>query len=246
MKKHTLIVTLIAAALLGKASAYDPEPTQTPTPTPTPIVMGGCHKASWNPELYSFYGAKGTILKKIAQIPTKLSERRVFLQVTQGDSSAVRPSTVDIKLYEQQEDGTYTVTEWTNEWTKKQTSHLIAKIDGAICDNHGVNCVGEQVKAVLKRELGGGKAFPPAAAPETPEAAFKHSVDNASGEFIENHNNHSLLARVALASLDRLHFGTAEATSFWKRGSFRSESNIGSSRSSAGVSGRSCVANGPA
>src|SRR5438132_13886433 len=32
-------------------------------------------------------------------------------------------------------------------------------------------------------------------------------------------------------------FGPVEATSFWKRGSFRSGSNIGSSRSSAGVSG---------
>ena len=32
-------------------------------------------------------------------------------------------------------------------------------------------------------------------------------------------------------------FGAAEATSFWKRGSFRSGSNMGSSRSRAGVSG---------
>src|SRR6266581_4305715 len=41
-------------------------------------------------------------------------------------------------------------------------------------------------------------------------------------------------------------FGAGEATSFWKRGSFRSGSNIGSSRSSAGVSGTFCVASGPA
>src|SRR5437588_7967223 len=34
-----------------------------------------------------------------------------------------------------------------------------------------------------------------------------------------------------------VYFGAGEATSFWKRGSFRSGSNIGSSRSSAGVSG---------
>src|SRR5437660_11266453 len=40
------------------------------------------------------------------------------------------------------------------------------------------------------------------------------------------------------------YFGADEATSFWKRGSFRSGSNIGSSRSSAGVSGRP-VASGP-
>jgi hypothetical protein len=175
MKKHTLIVTLIAAALLCSASAYDPTPTPTLTPTPPPESKGGCNHSSWNPELYSFYGAKATIVEKLAQIPTKLSERRVFLQVTQGDSS------VDIRLYEREKDGNYTVTEWT----KKQTPQLIADIDKAICDNKGVNCVGEQVKAVLKRELGGGKDFPPAAAPETPEAAFKHSVEKASGEFIK-------------------------------------------------------------
>src|SRR6266487_401561 len=32
-------------------------------------------------------------------------------------------------------------------------------------------------------------------------------------------------------------FGAGDSTNFWKRGSFRSGSNIGSSRSSAGVSG---------
>ena len=35
----------------------------------------------------------------------------------------------------------------------------------------------------------------------------------------------------------QLYFGAEEATSFWKRGSLRSGSNIGSSRSNAGVSG---------
>src|SRR5438874_10731990 len=38
-------------------------------------------------------------------------------------------------------------------------------------------------------------------------------------------------------------FGVGETTSFWKRGSFRSGSNIGSSRSSAGVSGGICPKN---
>jgi hypothetical protein len=167
MKKHTLIVTLIAAALLGKASAYDPEPTSTP--------KGGCHQASWNPELYSFYGAKGTILEKLAQIPTNLSERRVFVQVTQGDSS------VNIRLYERQDNGTYTLTEWT----KKQTPDLIAKIDNAICDNKGANCVGEQVKSVLAKELKEGEVTPNAEAPVSPQAAFSHSVKDASGKFIK-------------------------------------------------------------
>jgi hypothetical protein len=157
MKK--LIVILIAFVLLGGSSAYAQR----------------CAASSWNPELYSFYGAKGTIVEKLAKIPAKLSERRVFLQVTQGDSSA------DVKLYEQQKDGTFTVTEWTT----KQTSHLLADIDGEVVANKGVNCVGEQVKGVLGKELEKGKVTNGVAAPASPEAAFAHSVKEASGEFIK-------------------------------------------------------------
>jgi hypothetical protein len=54
----------------------------------------------------------------------------------------------------------------------------------------------------------------------------------------------AVLSRIACTSFrvnelqsERDHFGAGEARSFWKRGSFRSGSNIGSSRSSAGVSG---------
>src|SRR5947207_9049518 len=38
---------------------------------------------------------------------------------------------------------------------------------------------------------------------------------------------------------DAASFGASQAASFWKRGSFRSGSNMGSSRSSVGVSGES-------
>jgi hypothetical protein len=171
MKKHTLIVTLIAAASLGNAlSAY----AQIASPSPSPL---SCLLSSWSPELYSYYGAKDTVAEKLANIPAKLSERRVFLQITQGDSSA------DVKLYERQKDGTFIVTEWKQ---SERTSRLLAEIDKAIIDNKGVNCVGEQVKAVLKKELGEGKPSAPAAAPVSPKAAFAHSVNEVSGEFIKS------------------------------------------------------------
>jgi len=169
MKKHTLIVTLITAALVGGALA-----AETPLPGASPGPW--CRASSWNPELYTFYGAKNIIVEKLAKIPAKLSERRVFLEVTQGDSSA------DVKLYEQQKDGTFTITEWTT----RQTSCLLADIDRAIVTNKGVNCVGEQVKDVLAKELGEGKVAEGVAAPVSPEAAFAHSVKEASGDFIKS------------------------------------------------------------
>jgi hypothetical protein len=173
MKKHTLILTLIAAALLGAALAYAQSPSPSATASPTGRE---CKAASWNPELYSFYGAKDVIVEKLANIPANLSERRVFLQVTQGDSRA------DVKLYERQEDGTFTVTEWTT----RQTSRLIADIDKAIVANKGVNCVGEQVQGILAKDLKKGKVSKAVPAPASPSAAFAHQVKEASGEFIKS------------------------------------------------------------
>ena len=173
MKKHTLILIPIASVFLAGASVY----SQSPTPSPSATISkygGGCKNASWNPEVYSFYGAKDTIVQKLANISTQLSERRIFLQVTQGESSA------DVKLYERREDGTFTVTEWTPD----QTSQLLTDIDQAIIANKGVNCVGEQVKSILANKLKGKKVVRATSAPASPEAAFAHSVNDASGKFI--------------------------------------------------------------
>ena len=169
MKKHTSIVTLISVALLGGALAAD-------TSSPIPGPAWPCKPpSSWDPELHNFYGTKVTILEKLAKIPAKLSERRVFLQVTQGDSSA------DVKFYEHEKDGTFTVTEWTT----KQAPRLLADIDKAIVANKGVNCLGEQVKGVLANELKEGKVSSAVSAPASPEAAFAHSVKEAVGDFIK-------------------------------------------------------------
>jgi hypothetical protein len=186
MKKPTLIVTLVAAALVGGASAKTPTPTPSPAVSPGPALADApspaaspgprCRNKIWSPEVYSFYGEKDAIVEKLASIPAKLSERRVFVQVTQGESSA------DVKLYVQQNDGTFTVTEWTT----KPSSRLLAKIDEEIIANKGVECVGEQVKDVLAKELKKGKVSNAVAAPASPEAAFADLVKQASGEFIKS------------------------------------------------------------
>ena len=168
MKKHTLIVTLIAAASLGGALAQTPAPGASPGPR--------CRYNSWNPEVYSFYGDKARIIDKLANIATNLSEHRMFLQVTQGDLTA------EVKLYEQQEDGKFNVTKWTT----KQTSRLLAKIDDAIVLNEGEDCVGQLIKGVLRQEL--GQAPPPdngVDVPDLPQKAFAAQVNEAKGKFIK-------------------------------------------------------------
>lgn len=163
---------LMVATLSAGASAN----TATPTPTPDAGASPGpnCKVASWSPEEYRLYGDKKVIIHKLDKIPIQLSEHRIFVQVTQGQSTA------DVKLYQQQEDGTFTVTEWTT----KQISRLLADIDDTIVANKGVNCVGEQVKGVLTKHLQQGKVLKAVPAPVSLQAAFAHSIKGAQGDFI--------------------------------------------------------------
>jgi hypothetical protein len=160
MKKYAATLSLIAAASLSATSAFATE---------------ACAVSGWDVEFHSFYGAKTAMVKKLANLPVKLSDRRVFIQVTQGDSSA------GVRLYEQQKDGTFTVTEWA----PSETARLLVDIDKAIMANKAVNCCGEQVKAVLTKELKEGKVSKGVSAPASPEAAFAHPVKEATGQFIK-------------------------------------------------------------
>jgi hypothetical protein len=171
MKKYML--PLVAASLFSSASVHA---QSTPTPTSSPVSKGrDCTQQSQNTELYGFCGPKASVLLKVAAVPADIVQRRVFLQITQGTSGG------EVKLYVRQQDDTFTVTTWSI----AQTSALLAEIDRTMFDNKGVNCVGEQVTTVLDRKLGKekGKVTSGVAAPETPAAAFSHSVKDASGDF---------------------------------------------------------------
>jgi hypothetical protein len=170
MKNHTLILTIVAASVFIGESAYAQS-----TPTPTPILIAGeCRSSSSNTELYGFCGAKGMVLEKLAGLPTQIVKRRVFIQITQGSTSG------EVKLYERQNGGKFTVTTWS----KGQTSALLADVDKTMFDNKGVNCVGEQVTAVLRDKLGEGSVTPDVDAPANPVAAFSHSIKNTEGDFV--------------------------------------------------------------
>jgi hypothetical protein len=100
----------------------------------------------------------------------------MFLQVTQGKSSA------NVKFYEQEDSGKFTVTEWT----PKQTAALLAKIDHAIVVNEGVDCVGKQVKDILHKELKEGKTSNGVEVSDSPQLAFGPSIGLVSGPFLES------------------------------------------------------------
>jgi hypothetical protein len=173
MKKHTLIVTLITAALVGGALA-----AETPLPAASPGPR--CPQSSSDVELYGFYGKKETVIEKVTTLPVNLAERRVFVQITQ--SGRTDGAQTDVKLFEQEKDDSFRVTEWV----KAKSAGLFDEIDAAIVKNKGKACVGEGIKAVLTKRLGPGKPGATIAAPGSPKDAFGPSVQDAFGDFIKS------------------------------------------------------------
>jgi hypothetical protein len=164
MKKHILVVTLIAAGLIRVCFC------QSPTPSPTVEPLTVCPRASRDVELYGFYGTKKIVAERVATVPMDFSERRQFLQITQ--SGRTEGAKTDVKLFERQKDGSFTVTQWTN----AKAQGLLDTIERAIIDNKGYHCVGEKCKALLVEKLGPGEPAPPLKAGASPQEAFTPSV----------------------------------------------------------------------
>ena len=197
MKKHILVVTLIAGASLAVAAAESPSPSPYVTPSPsesvTPLASPSvspsptpsvgptkCPQSSANVEVHSFYGSKKTVADEVADLPVNLSERRVFIQITQ--SGRTKSANTSVKLFEQQ-NGKFIVTEWTG----ADPSGLFDEIDDTIIRDKGKNCVGEAIEAVLTKKLRGWKKTEsslPASA--SPKDAFTPSVQDASGDFFKS------------------------------------------------------------
>ncbi|MFL6536551.1 MAG: hypothetical protein ACJ8JD_00010 [Chthoniobacterales bacterium] len=117
--------------------------------------------------------------EKVTQMPVDLSERRVFLQVTQ--SARDEGAKTDVKVFEKQKDGSFAITLWT----KATARDLFDKLDDAIIKNKGKNCVGEAMRDVLTKTLGEGKTVTPLRPTTSPKDAFGPSVQDASGDFIK-------------------------------------------------------------
>ena len=167
MKKQ---LTLVVAAFLGGASVHAQSPS--PSPSGSPIIKWDCAASSQNTELYGFCGKKDSILKKVADLPAEIVERRVFVQITQGSKSG------EVKLFVRKENNKFTVTRWE----RKDTFELLPKIDTAVFENKGLHCVGEKVITKLQQNLKKPTEVQQDVDVPSPEAAFKESVQSTDGE----------------------------------------------------------------
>jgi hypothetical protein len=170
MKNYTLIVTVITAALIRVCLC------QSPSPSPT-ASFTVCQQSSRDVEVYGFYGSKEIVLERVGNVPVNVSERRLFLQITQSGRTV--GAKIDVKLFEKQQDGSkFAITEWKN----VKAPGLFDDIDRAITENKGKHCVGDAIKDVLKK-LGTGTPVTPLSVPTSPKDAFGPSVQDISDDF---------------------------------------------------------------
>ena len=127
----------------------------------------GCEAESWSPEVISLYGDEETIQRKMQNFEMDLPRRRIFV-FTAEDSKRE-----EVSFYERTAEDTVTVVHWTGD----VQAGLHERIANAIIKNKGVNCVGEQTRAIISG-LPGAKTTEDVAAPVNAKAAFSHSLRN--------------------------------------------------------------------
>ena len=131
------------------------------------IVSGvGCEEESWSPEVISLYGDPA-IQAKMDKFDMNLPGRRIFIFTAEDSNNE------EIAFYERSGEGSMRVTRWRG----AAQPGLHERISDAIIKNKGVNCVGEQTRAILK-SLEGAETVDDVAVPVSPKAAFSHNLRN--------------------------------------------------------------------
>lgn len=125
----------------------------------------GCEAESWSPEVLTFYGDQEAVLRKMEKFEMNLSGRRVFIFILESAGSS------ELSFFERATPDTYSVYRWRG----RPQRDLVEKLNEAIIRNKGVNCVGEQSKAILKT-LPGLEEQRDIPAPASARAAFGHQI----------------------------------------------------------------------
>ncbi|GAA1218374.1 hypothetical protein GCM10009578_071160 [Streptomyces rhizosphaericus] len=124
----------------------------------------GCVAYSWTPEVHDFYGDPEAILHKMDGLDMELSDRRIFVLLTESAGQA------QVRFFERAEDGQYTVSTWSGD----SLDGLGGSLADTILANRGIHCVGEQTRAVLAPL--GMQVQGTVPAPASHRAAFAHTV----------------------------------------------------------------------
>jgi hypothetical protein len=166
------LVTVATLAVLGAQQQNSKEQKPTFSADSRP----GCRKASWEPEVFSFYGDPAAVTAKLKNFEMNLPDRRVFLFMIESTNAA------QVSLFElaKESKGGDTFHVWS--WKGQSASDLREKATETILANRGVLCVGEQIKGLVKVLNPEDKGEIPA--PRTALAAFGHEIHGYNNQYI--------------------------------------------------------------
>lgn len=136
----------------------------------------GCKAQSWSPEVITLYGDQSAIMDKLDKYNLDLPNRRVYITMVESEKGA------EATYYEKGKDGKVRVTKWKG----ASAADLREQLHRSILSNKGVNCVGEQSKALFAKETG---ANPEVKAEEVPapvngKAAVRHALKDNGSDYL--------------------------------------------------------------
>jgi len=181
-----LVVTGLVTVAVFAALNQQKQNIELKKPAFKAVSLAGCRLASWEPEVFNFYGDPAAVRAKLENFEMHLPDRRVFMFMVESNQSA-QLSLFELAKDRDDKDGKGTKDKdadkfhvWT--WEGKSAAELREKATDTILANKGVLCVGEQVKGLVKSLKPEDKGVVPA--PKTALAAFGHVIEGYDDQYI--------------------------------------------------------------
>jgi len=146
------LLTIVAFAFLCSVA----EPTQ---------AQQVCAKASYEPEVISYFGDSATVIKKLDNDQMGLPDRRGYLLLVETKKSA------ELVFFERDDPKNFKVYQWNG----ASMGDLRERLTDVILENRGIACVGAQTKSIVKASFNiNDKGSIPQ--PLSARAAFSHML----------------------------------------------------------------------
>lgn len=159
-----------------RIAAHQWTPISFPSsPASKPLLDAKCAEASFEPEVYQYYGDTNAIFRKLGNNEMGLQHRRAFMLLIET------PTKAEVVLFERAsfDDPGFRVSNWRG----ASLGGLREQLTSVILENRGLLCIGEQaiktVKARWSQEPLGSVALPASTV-----AAFGHFVKRYGTEYM--------------------------------------------------------------
>jgi hypothetical protein len=108
------------------------------------VLLDGCRKSAWTPEVYTFYGSPDTVRAKLGGLDFKLAERRVYMYMVESSDSA------ELALFERPKTDSKSWLVWRWRGAPSEASKMLEAEAHLILKLQGRDCVGDATKELLK------------------------------------------------------------------------------------------------